>query len=218
MCPPVVGVSYSPNMVGKRAVSLPGGHIGPPLRRLTKMSGNRPRILSFQYPISDEKWRILRQRRKTYLRTTLVSHRRGGPMCPPNRDIVCFLPIFGEFVMPTTAGQVSAGHSSGICRGPGDLEVKAARIGVTVQNFPSKVQPWHPLDSMVFGFTSPVLTPPEVTMASSTGRLPAMGTAKFFSSRTRLCRCCRVRSWLPASPESASAAKPPGSWTWVANP
>ena len=30
-------------------------------------------------------------------------------------------------------------------------------------------------------------------MASSTGRLPAMGTAKFFSSRTRLCRCCRVR-------------------------
>lgn len=32
--------------------------------------------------------------------------RRGGPMCPRIRDILWFLPTFGEFVVPTTGGHM----------------------------------------------------------------------------------------------------------------
>ena len=32
--------------------------------------------------------------------------RRGGPMCPPGRDALWFLPMSGEFVMPVTEGHI----------------------------------------------------------------------------------------------------------------
>ena len=64
---------------------------------------------------------FLRQHRRIRLRTTLVLGRRGGPMCPPNGNIVRFPLILGEFAMPTTGGHAGPplrrqGRCSGITR------------------------------------------------------------------------------------------------------
>ena len=45
---------------------------------------------------------------------------------------------------------------------------------------------------MVFAFTSETFTPPEVTMASSTGALQAMGTEKHWIVSSSARRCCLV--------------------------
>ena len=42
MCPPVVGITNSPNVGGRRMVFLPGGHTGPPLRQVARMGGKYP--------------------------------------------------------------------------------------------------------------------------------------------------------------------------------
>ena len=40
MCPPVVDIANSPKMGGKRMMFLPGGHMGPPLRRTGSIGGS----------------------------------------------------------------------------------------------------------------------------------------------------------------------------------
>ena len=42
VCPLVVGITNSPNMGETRTVFLPGGHMGPPLRRTVRLGGICP--------------------------------------------------------------------------------------------------------------------------------------------------------------------------------
>ena len=39
-CPFVKGIVNSPDMVTRRIMFLPGGHMGPPLRQVARISGN----------------------------------------------------------------------------------------------------------------------------------------------------------------------------------
>ena len=46
----VVGITNSPKMEGIRAVFLPGGHIGPPLRQVVRMGRNDPTCFAIEIP------------------------------------------------------------------------------------------------------------------------------------------------------------------------
>ena len=58
---------------------------------------------------------------------------------------------------------------------------------------PAKNSPFTRLDSMVLGSISETFTPPEVIIASETGRFPVISTGNAFKSCTSSLRFCFVR-------------------------
>ncbi len=69
---------------------------------------------------------------------------------------------------------------------------------------------------MLLGFTSPTLTPPEVTMASATGRGPVMDSLKCFSSCSSARRCSFFSELAFSSGESPSRRHITGTMLWAA--
>ena len=84
MCPPVVGITNSPN-VGENTqnVSARRTHRSAPTAKGKDGRNLSDAFCQFNALYLDDKWCIPRKRRRVCLCTTLVSHRRGGPMCPP---------------------------------------------------------------------------------------------------------------------------------------
>lgn len=69
-----------------------GGHAGPPHEDIATGCVN----ISFCITIKCTQFPII-----------LAACRRGGPMCPPGRNIIHFVTMLGEFAMPFTSGHCS---------------------------------------------------------------------------------------------------------------
>ena len=71
---------------------------------------------------------------------------------------------------------------------------------------------------MVLGATSPTLTPPAVTMASLTGRVPVTSSAKCFSACTSPRRCSFVRLLAFSLPVRPARRSSTGIMLWGTSP
>ena len=86
----------------------PGGHMGPPLGSMGKIDKNTLSVSSLFFPHSGRKnvYSTATPQSRSY--TQLVSHRRGGPTCPPVVGILNSLKQDGICIVLLTGGHTSS--------------------------------------------------------------------------------------------------------------